>query len=309
VASRFLRWFGWISGGLIVFVALVNFFIDPHYRFGMNQIGVYISSEREFKATAVQKKPHDALVIGNSKPSIIDPKEVEGYTFLNVGFAGAKPEEIYWFLERFAHDEKLVVLGLDYGMFNEGAAPMRSDPFERPLLADICNYLLNLTSFQYAMEALFRKAVGQEPTILPTGQSNPKPYLDFDAQLTEEHYEPALDLLKRDTFNDFDYSVGRLDYLRKIKRLLAERGIRLVVFINPEHEVVLDLIRSMPAGEQFDDWKEDLREIFPDLIDLTAVESLQEREHYYLHDPYHYKPKTGTMIMRDYILPQGQRGQ
>jgi len=297
--------FAWISGGLLLAVAAVNLWVDPYYRFGTNQIGVYISSEREFKATAVQKAPHDALVIGNSKPSIIDPDKIDEYQFLNVGFAGAKPEEIYWFLEKFARNQKLVVLGLDYGMFNEGAAPIREkDPFERPLFRDICNYLLNLKSFQYAMEGLFRKVAGQQPTILATGQSNPKPYLDFDAGLTEEHYEPALDLLRRDTFNNFNYSVKRLGYLKKIKALLQERGIKLVVFINPENDVVLDLIRSMPAGGQFDRWKADLREIFPELVDLTAEPRLSEHAHYFRHDPYHYLPSTGTTIIKEYILPR-----
>ncbi len=307
-ARRFLRGFAWTACVLLGGVAAVNLWIDPYYRFGTNWIGVYISAEREYKATAATHYPHDALIVGNSKPSIIDPAQIREYRFLNAGFAGAKPEEILAFLERYAHGQRLVVLGLDYGMFNEGAEPLRPDPFERPFWPDLCRYLLNAKSFQYSVEAVTRRLIGKEPTILTTGQSNPKPYLDLEVGLTEEHYEPALKLLRDQTFQNFRYSEARIAVLREIRDLLKARGIPVVAFVNPENDAVLDLIRGMPAGAEFARWKADMRAIFPDLVDLTEVSALSEHENYFLHDPYHYLPVTGIRIMEDHILPVARQG-
>jgi len=302
-SARFIVRFAWVAGAFLLFTMAVNYFVDPHYRFGTNRIGVYISSEREYKATAVQIYPHDGLIVGNSKPSIIDPLKIDNIRFFNAGFASAKPEEIYAFLQRYAHDQKVVVLALDFGMFNEGAAPIRTDPFERPFFSDACRYLLSLTSFQYAMEGLFRKVAGQGVTILPTGQSNPEPYLKKDKLFTEEHYEPALRLLREDTFNNFDYSETRIGYIEKIRDLLKERGIQLIVFISPENDAVLDLIHSLPAGDDFARWKVDLNRIVPNVIDLSDDPAWQAHKNYFLHDPYHYFPEAGTRIMQDHILP------
>lgn len=299
----YLTVFAWVALISLLAVAALNYFVDPYYRFGTNRIGVYISAEREFKATAVQKLPHNALILGNSKPAGIDPLELKGWQFLNAGFGGATPEEMYAFLKHFAHEQELVVLGVDFGMFNEKEKAIVRDPFERSMLRDMTAYLLSLKSLQYSFESLLGYAVGQGVTILPTGQSNPAAYLEKDAAFTREYYGPTLRLLKERAFHDFKYSSTRVNDLEKIRDLMKERGIRLQVFINPENAAVLALLGRVPASALVDQWKADMRRIFPDLIDLSADPQWQAHSLYYWHDPYHYRPDTGARFMREAVLP------
>ncbi len=110
---------GCLTGGL----ALLNLIIDPFNRYGFNHLGVYISAERECKVTYVQRFPHDALLLGNSREVRIPPGQLEGFRFFNAAFSGGTAEEAYYFLQHFAWHQRLVVLAVDISAHDPGGTP------------------------------------------------------------------------------------------------------------------------------------------------------------------------------------------
>src|SRR5262245_59355810 len=107
------------AAALVTLIATTNWRVDPFNRLGRNQLGVYSSSERDAKPKMIREYTHDGLIIGSSRITYIDPLLVRRYTLFNAGFSSAMPEEILNFLHVFAIDQKLVILGLDFLMFNE----------------------------------------------------------------------------------------------------------------------------------------------------------------------------------------------
>ena len=55
-----------LVGGLVFTIGLFNYLVDPYGLFGQNRVGIYISAEREFKSSQVQRYPHDALWWGTA---------------------------------------------------------------------------------------------------------------------------------------------------------------------------------------------------------------------------------------------------
>ncbi len=303
MARNFSMTFASVVFALLSAVLLVNLFVDPYNRFGLNRLGVYISAEREFKGSAVTRYPHNALLLGNSKPLMIDPLQLEGWDFFNGCFAGALPEEIYAFVDRYAHDQDLVVIGLDFGMFNETLAPLKAEPLERKLSADIPKYLWNFQSLIYSARTVFYAIRGREVRTLPAGNMNSRPIDADELHFPEPSYEHAFQMLRNEGFSDFQFSKTRMEKIEKIRELLAARNIKLVLYLNPEHHGVQEIIREMGLGEVFDQWRQDLRVIFPELIDLTTSEFTAD-EFYYRHDPVHYKPASGARFMKERVLPE-----
>ena len=59
---------------LILGIGLMNYIIDPYNKFGNNRLGVYISAEREFKATKMRThaQNYDVILLGHSKAAMTD---------------------------------------------------------------------------------------------------------------------------------------------------------------------------------------------------------------------------------------------
>src|SRR2546429_9163556 len=119
-ARRFVLLSLGLAGGLCGAIGLLNYVVDPYNRFGNNRLGVYISAERESKSTEVQRYPHNALLLGNSRMAMIPVAGASGFRFFNAAFAGATAEELYYFIIHYAKKEELVVLGTELG---EGDPP------------------------------------------------------------------------------------------------------------------------------------------------------------------------------------------
>jgi hypothetical protein len=314
---------GWqfIFGALLVLgitttgCAVTNWIVDPFDRLGRNQLGVYSSSERDAKPQMIQVYRHDGIVIGSSRITYIDPELVHNYALFNAGFSQAMPEEIYDFIRLFGQHEKIVIIGLDFLMFNEREFPLSVGAFAHVHPVEIVDsrsftfedaqhlrdYLVSWNVFVSSLRTLVSGAITRrEPPFLSlAGNRNAEVALKRDAATTMD-YSETIAYWRTNILFDFQYSVKRIDILREMQRFLKERGIPYIVFINPENARVMDLIRSLGLYGLDLKFRSDVAGVFPDLVDLSESK-WAATDFYFKRDPGHYLPAAGSAMINEMI--------
>ena len=285
-----------LTGGL----ALLNFIVDPFNRYGNNRLGVYISAERECKSTYVTRYVHDALLVGNSREIRIPPDQLAGFRFFNGAFSGASAEEIYFFLQHFARQERLVILAVDLGQCDP---PERhGDIFAPKGLTSTFNNLLNLQTTEYSIRTI-SESLSKHPDpiradgLVPIGSSQQD--ADRDDPKREAY---AIQLFQRVWTNYHCPPLERMSFYVKISEGLRQRGIACVVVIPPTHEAIARSAQSGATATELTAWKRQLGTIFPHVIDLS-FSSYNAATNFYRADPLHFKPEVGVHFMNDEVLP------
>lgn len=287
---------GFLSG-----VAGSNWFVDPDNLFGNNWTGIYVDNDRFAKKQLVRTFPHDALLIGSSKVATIDPGDLKGNRYFNASMVGVVPEEILSFLRDNTEGVRHVVLGLDFYMFNERESPIVDVEKSTPRgITDGFSYLFSFNILKASIASVFKRLTGTPPLVLKDGQRNPAPRIRADAIFDSPQYEKTLKFLSKSHYANFQYSQHRVSVLNNIKTLMADRGIRLTVFINPLNQEVLSLLKTKPAQSDFGRFRKDVAEVFPDVVDFSESRWSAPNNYYY-SDPWHYRHTVGAAMINGLI--------
>jgi hypothetical protein len=279
---------------------LLNWLVDPYDRFGNNRLGVYIMAEREMKSAEIGRHPHDALLIGNSRIAEIPASRLEGFRFFNAAFAAANSEEIYWFLRRHAHGQQLVVLGIDLGA--KDPPVLQGDIFRRGDWASAAENLVNLQTAEYSFKTLFSHWAGKPSHYQPNGE-----LAEPDRAEVMKRNDPALGSAIMARYKSA-MTLGHLrppyplTFCRKIADMLRERKIPCVVVMPPVHEEAVRYIRAMHMQGEWDAWRKDIGDIFPDIVDLTDS-PYGAAAGFPPSDPVHFKPDVAVKFMNGEVVP------
>jgi hypothetical protein len=300
-ARRFTLFMVTTSVLLVGAAVLLNYFVDPYDRFGNNRFGIHIFAEREVKAAAIQRFPHSALLLGNSRIAFIPSSPLKGFRFFNASFAAANPEEIYWFLHHHAHGQEVVVIGADVGTVDPTV--LNGDIFRRDDWAAAADNLLNLQTLEYSFKTMFAHWAGKPGRYLPDGSKS-----DWDAPPNANRYDAALRMavlrfMEKDVTVLRPRAVWSLSYYRKIAEMLRARKIACVVVLPPFHEEYCRLMDRIPGLREFQKaWMDELRTIFPNIVDLTSS-PYGVASNFDAADPIHYLPETGVRFMNEAVVP------
>jgi len=282
----------------------INAWVDPFDQLGNNKIGVYADMEREAKSARLRRGHYQGVIMGSSKPTYIDPLALDRPGFFNAAFALAMPEELLAFAETFVQPGQAVVLGLDLYMFNENAFPLQEAAFEaEPSTFELVKYLMSGSVLIYSIRDYLQHLKGVPPRLAPLGNLTAVRRLERHHAMTERVDGPVLGMLSTVHYRNFRYSTARLDTLRELETLLEERGVPLLVFINPLSRTVLDHLAGLPAAPMLDRLRHDLRLIFPDLADLSEGR-WSAPENFLRFDPLHYLPEVGAAFLNEEVLPR-----
>ncbi len=289
-----------LTGGL----ALLNLIVDPFNRYGNNRLGVYISAERECKSTYVKQFPHDALLVGNSREIRIPPKELEGFRFFNGAFSGATAEEIYFFLQRFANHQRLVVLAVDIGA--QDPAESHGDIFAPKGLTSAFDNLFNLQTTEYSIRTI-SESLSKNPQpfgpdgLMPVGSSVQ------DADRDDPAKEAYVIKSMQNMWAGYHCPpVEQMSFFVKISGCLRQRAIPCVVVIPPTHEAIARSAQGGSTAAEVAAWKRQLGTIFPHVIDLSFC-SYNAATNFYRSDPLHFKPEVGVRLMNREVIPYATR--
>lgn len=279
---------------------LLNYIVDPYDRFGNNRLGIYISAEREMKATEVARQPHTALIVGNSRMACLAPSRLDGFRFFNGAFSAANAEDVHWFLHHHAHTQKLVVLGIDLGA--KDPPNLNGDIFRPGDWAAVAEHLVNLQTVEYSFKTLFSHWAGKPSHYLPDGSLR-----DPDFGNLSRPGNPALEMAYMETLKNnttgFVLTTPRsLSFYRKIAETLRERKIPCVVVVPPIHEEVMRHIEALHLQGESQAWLDELRAIFPNVVNL-ASSHYGAASNFHAIDPVHFKAEVGVRFMNEEVLP------
>ena len=295
-----------LAGGVCILIGLLNLVVDPYNRFGLNRLGVYISAERECKATEVRRFPHNALLIGNSRIAMIPVKDLNGFRFFNAALGGATAEEVYYFLEHFADKEAVVVLSVELGQTDP---PSRAgDLFAPPTWTATLDNLLNLRTAEYSVRTVWSHFAGKTPALAADGSFDTKPWFDAWDQPNPAHRDLVLKQMSDGYAStnsasspNFNFK-ERMTFYTRIAECLNRRGIPCVVVIPPPHEAIAAHIRASGSLDKFQRWRRDLDSIFPLVVDLS-MSPYGAADNFFKADPVHFKPDVGVQMLNAEVIP------
>jgi hypothetical protein len=303
-ARRFVLLVLGLTIGLTGGMALLNLIIDPFNRYGNNRLGVYISAERECKSTYVKRFPHDALLVGNSRDTRIPPAQLEGFRFFNGALSGATPEEIYFFLQHFARNQRLVVLAVDVGA--QDPAERHGDIFAPKGLTSALDNLLNLQTTEYSIRTI-SESLSKNPQPIGSDGLVPVGSSFQDADREDPKKEAYIIKSMQQMWDGYHCPpMAQMSFFVKISECLRQRGILCVVVIPPTHEAVARAVQSGSTAKEAAAWKRQLGTIFPHVIDLS-FSSYNAATNFYRTDPLHFRPDVGVRFMNTEVLPFATR--
>lgn len=298
---RYLATFGLLAGGLALLTAIVNYVVDPDAYFGRNSLGFFTSAERQFKILGLQRHAGDAVLLGNSKAALADTSLVHGpYPFFNAGVGGSLAEDVTEMTDHVPPGAPLVVLALEYGQFGN------SRPYGGHLPPPVTghDWLANLLSGQILVDSLktiTSAARRQPPAYLPDGNFVTTGwYAHYDLNDPAGHAQVVA--IREAQIRDFALMPERMAMLPKLKAALVAHPHYLVYIIPVEAEEMASL-RRLGLRPVYDAWRARVREVFPDVVDLTDTPYANPKNFFHL-DIMHPYPNIGAQMIQQEVLPQ-----
>lgn len=283
--------------------AALVYWVDPYDLFGRNWTGRHRFPDRETKPYLARSPEHRLLVLGSSKLMSLDTDRLCVGKGFNASLPGSTPEEMLAILHHALAGKELVLIGLDFFMFNEREWPLRPDEQIRmSMIARRLTYLFSRDAAEAALTSLRRYAAGAEPRYRPNGATNNSGQLRRHEQMPAPDFDRALAFIEANYYSDFRFSEARLEALREIKALLEAQGVAYRVFVNPLSDSVLALLERLPARRDFARFRRELRAIFPGLIDAATGTRFSADDQHYHFDPYHLRPEPTLRFVNEIVL-------
>jgi hypothetical protein len=267
--SQYLLWFATITAIAGGVVAGVNLGVDPY---GIHRPNTVQSRprirdlERMHKAHAIADANAEALLLGNSRVIVgLDPHHPAlPATTYNLAISASN---IYETLRYFQHaaalcSPRLVILGIDPGMFegdslpevdfSEGRLAVTRDGRPQPGWArtDLAPTILSASAFVDSARTLawrgpsIRYPDGMRDEALMTPYRTTRKLLAENERWKSRSREIRL--------GDRNGRAPQVEAFGELLRACRTNGARLVIFTNPVHAELLDLMRMKPGA--YEDW-------------------------------------------------------
>jgi hypothetical protein len=320
---RFLAiFFATVIGGLL-FVATINFAVDPYSNFrwtdiaGLNgQKHLKAGGGRINKSVILARQDFDTVLLGTSTTETgFDPRSA-AFQNANAYDAALPFSNIYEMTQvaRYvaAHQTpKRVIIGLDFAAFGSartGNGDYADSGFAGRSLGIIA--LQRLLSAQSLNDSIGTVRDSVRKRISPfskygnydPGRANAP--VDFHAQ-----FVASLDAYLT-TYATFRYDRENLALLRDAVAELTQKGTQVVLFISPLHALHLDAIELAGLQPTYDAWKRDVTRLATDggiaLWDFSYLNTVTldpvppgkaDGTMAWYWDAAHYKAATGDLIV------------
>ncbi len=294
----------WLSGVLIALVVVVNYFVDPDAYFGRNTLGDYNLSEGQFKVLGLSRHPDSVILLGNSKAAMTATGMIHShYSFFNAGVGGFKIEDVITMLGRVPPSAPAVIVELDFMEFgndyefNAYALP----PYN---WHNTLTYLLSGEIFAQSVQTVASAAFHLTPKQLTDGTFVADGwYQHYDVVDAARHVEVLK--LREAMFRPYRLTQQRLDLLPTLHHALLARGKLYAVYIPPIQPEEMAILRKFKIGADYDAWRARVREIFPNVVDLTDS-PYADLKNFYRQD-FHFYPNIGAEIIEREVLPHLQK--
>lgn len=252
-------------------VATVNALIDPLNRLGFNRLGIFHSAEFEYKLARLPVAKFDAILIGASTIANINPDQFTETVIFNAGFSGALPEEMALFIRanKVYLKGKLVIMGLDFFMFNERNKSSRGGSLVSPSVDAMLKYMVSLKTMYLSTQTVMEYAKGRPPRIMGNGARRIDDLLAGDRAYDTPHYGEHTENIVRALLTQYEFSSRRIAELDGLRDWARSEGIGLQVMTNPQNHEVTHAMRQAGYDASYMLYKSELRRVFPDMLDYS----------------------------------------
>lgn len=263
-------------------VGLFNAIIDPYGLVNSPEVsGInrfkpeQITRVRMFKAAAVSRIQPRSLLMGSSRADIgLDPSHPALATVgpgYNLGLSGANMHEVRQYFEHALFNQpdlEVVVIGLDFFMFNEFKHDEGDFNLERlkqhhPAPNDLLNGLFSLDALESSVQTL-RYNLRPSPSALYDATGRRYQFGELPSSSEKRFQQMTTRLLEtRGYYQDYDLSQEYLADLEAVVDLAAQHDIELHLFISPAHATLMESLYQAGFWPEYEAWKEALVAIAP----------------------------------------------
>lgn len=312
----------WLTTALsvVAFVAGFNITVDPFGYFGLNRIGYYFSSERQFKHSLVNGFDYNAILLGDSRIAFTDTAQISQseHTFVNGGIGGASIAELVRLLSASKLDRlKLAVLGVRYGDLQNCAedGQPKAITWAGSSFWDGVRFAASWSQLSYALEAFGARFQGHSPKYHRDGTRSAAAKHLQEAGLnakTNRYWRKIKENLPEEPRAAPDYQLGTKcrALLRQAQWLADRHGFDLLVVFLPYNSDLLGSLdlhtpRALKESRRF---IAQVGNMVPHVVDLTRS-AFSDSRHFWLDDSLHFKPTIGARIIREAISQSVARRQ
>jgi hypothetical protein len=239
----------------LLFIAGVNYFVDPYGYFKAQKGENYSMDEedylREQKAEHIKyhADDYDAYLIGGSKAGAIHAdklSEIDGYRYYNCWLLSGNFEDYYNYAKYIIEtaNPKKILLHISTSEIAQFDREAKGDIYEIPAVISGKSKTKEVFNFLFKNLSVSWDTLTNTETIYPvqaSGERNLSKYYNYynTHHDTTEYYnylmkaqvDPYLPRLTNGTKDKADLVNSNLDYLKKIKTLCDDNDVELQVFL------------------------------------------------------------------------------
>jgi hypothetical protein len=297
-------------------IGMFNIAVDPYGIYnsptfaGFNQTKPeQWKHQRLYKAIAISRVKPVTIFIGSSRINLgLNPEYSalqDKQPVYNLGLNAANPYEALRYLQhaiKNQQDLKLVVLGLDFIMFNQDLGNQPGFEEERLEKSTISYRDFINTAFSLDALSLSEKTVKANKKDVKGDIYYPNGFMRL---VRGERDKNATEFKKTigvyfDVHSNYKISQQYLENLKEIVALCKQNNIEVVGFISPAHVTQLEAIYVAGQWQILEQWMREVVAILPvwDFSDYNSIttEPVSETMKNYI-DSSHYKEEIGNLVL------------
>jgi hypothetical protein len=297
-------------------VGMFNIAVDPYGIYNSPTFAEFNQAKPEkwkhqrlYKAIAVSRVKPVTIFLGSSRINLgLNPEYAalkDKQPVYNLGLNAANPYEALRYLQhaiKNQKDLKLVVLGLDFIMFNQDLGNQAGFEEERLEKSTITYRDFINTAFSLDALSLSEKTIAANRKNIKGDIYYPNGFMRL---VRGERDKNATEFKKTigvyfNVHSNYKLSQQYLNNLREIVALCKENNIEVVGFISPAHVTQLEAIYVAGQWDILEQWMREMVSILPvwDFSDYNSIttEPVSETMKYYI-DSSHYKESVGNWVL------------
>lgn len=297
--KKFICFFAFIAGVLLLFTAYYNYYHDETGILNTDVSGKRLTPNQAYcKVRWILKNPdrYDSLIFGSSRVMNINPKNIhDGGKWYNMTYAGGGPED--WLCDiktLVSHGVKLrtLLIGVD-DLSMQCNHLLRQD--------DVYNRNYRDFDFELIMKLLFHmpedavdsgiiEEKGLYFDLYGTGTGS-SPWIDEEAERNPDAYREKTKFLLPANSEMPERFEENIQAIKEIKSIANEHDINVIFFMNP----VSASTYLNDDHNRLADWRRALAEV-SDFYDFTGLNDITT-DNYYFNDSSHYRNCVGDLII------------
>jgi hypothetical protein len=305
-------------------IGMFNIAVDPYGVYNTLSISGFNQykpdrwkHQRLFKAVDITRIKPVTIFLGSSRTNLgLNPDYIalkDKQPAYNLGLNGANTYETLRYLQhaiKNQKDLKLVILGLDFIMFNQDLGNQTGFEKSRLEKQSLTSQDFINTAFSFDALSLSEKTFRSNKNSSDRDIYYPNGFMRLGRSQTDRNlseFKKSINVYFN-VHSDYKLSQAYLSDLREIVRLCRENNITLIAFISPAHVTQTEAIYAAGQWQLLEQWKREVVKILPvwDFSDYNSIttEAISEKMHHYI-DSSHYKEAIGNSIL-DRILSRNK---